>query len=58
MKFGKKIKYNDTVIKQFFAILPVTINGETRWLENVKIRGYYWKGTSGTIYWEKTSFED
>ena len=42
-----------------FAWLPMRINGETRWLEKVHIRCYYWVGLlSGKIYWEYLEFVD
>ncbi|MDU4953778.1 hypothetical protein HF846_04140 [Clostridium cadaveris] len=31
----------DSRVKTKFAILPITINGDMRWLEKVKIRQYY-----------------
>ncbi|MGU9269768.1 hypothetical protein ACV3Z5_13800 [Clostridium perfringens] len=34
----KEPSVGDTRIKKYFAILPVTIKGETRWLEMVKVR--------------------
>jgi hypothetical protein len=42
----------------WFAFIPVKIQGETRWLENVKVKGYWWLGASGTWYWENLEFID
>lgn len=42
-----------------FAWLPITINGETRWLEKCPIWGYFWIGSvSGRKYWEYEEFAD
>ena len=38
-----KKKHLKIIIKKWFAILPVKIKGETRWLEFVNVRGYHWK---------------
>ena len=42
MRFKSKKKHNQIILKKWFAIFPVKINEETRWLEFVKVRGYYW----------------
>jgi hypothetical protein len=57
MKWKGKKPY-ETVIKKRFALFPINLNGETRWLEFVKIEGYYWKGPSGTWWWEPQKFVD
>lgn len=41
MKFKFKYPVNKLLIKTWFAFLPVTIEGETRWLEKVSVKGYY-----------------
>ena len=40
-------KYGDTKIKKKFALLPINLKGEVRWLEFVKIE--YWRGFSSWI---------
>ena len=58
MRFRTK-KSNIITIKKWFAFFPVEINGETRWLEFVKVRGYYWIGSfTGTWWWENIEFVD
>ena len=55
MKFkGKKDK--EVITRKWFAILPININGDERWLEFVKVKGYYWLGNSGTWWWENLEF--
>lgn len=59
MRFIDKREVGKTTTRRFFAILPVTIGNETRWLETVKVRGYYWRGAySGDLYWKNLTFED
>lgn len=59
MRFGKRIIYGEYIIKTKFAWLPVTINGETRWLERVKIKGYYVPcGLYSNSYWVNLIFVD
>lgn len=43
-------KHGDVRIKKKFALLPIEINGENRWLEWVKIKYIY---HNGTIFREK-----
>ncbi len=59
MRFNSKKK--DTVIieRKWFAFFPVFINGETRWLEFVKVRGYYYlNGFNDKWYWISMDFVD
>ena len=57
MKFGKKINFGENIVKEYFAWLPVTIDGETRWLERVKIEGIYKRGNfSLSIYFLRLRF--
>ncbi len=57
MRFGEKINFSEDIVKSYFAWLPVTIDGETRWLERVKIEGYYIRGNfSSDIYFKKSRF--
>lgn len=46
MRFKNKNRDNlgKTCSVTRFAIFPITVNGETRWLENVTIEGYYYIG--------------
>lgn len=42
MRFKKrKNKVGQLKVKTFFALLPVTIDNETRWLEKVSVRYVY-----------------
>jgi hypothetical protein len=55
MRFKEK-KDKEEIIRKWFAILPININGDERWLEFVKVKGYYWLGNSGTWWWENLDF--
>lgn len=37
----RKPKVGDVRVKRWFAIFPVTIKGETRWLEKVTVKQVY-----------------
>lgn len=58
MRFiDKRFPLRSEKIVTYFAWLPVSIKGETRWLEFVTIRGYYFYGeVSGTIVFSKNEF--
>lgn len=59
MRFKRKQKISDEIVtREWFAILPVCINDEWRWIERVKVEGYWWRGWSGTWYWEPKKFID
>jgi hypothetical protein len=59
MRFNSKKKDSVIIERKWFAFFPITINGETRWLEIVKVRGYYWLGlSSGNWYWHSLDFVD
>jgi hypothetical protein len=58
MRFNSKKKNNVIIERKWFAILPIRINGETRWLEVVHVRGYYWLGASGNWWWKNIEFID
>jgi hypothetical protein len=48
----------DERYRTFFAFLPVTINGESRWLEIVRVREVYKRIFSyGRGWWYMTNFE-
>lgn len=55
MRFKGK-KHNEQIIRTWFAIFPININGDKRWLEIVKVKGYYWLGNSGNWWWESLEF--
>jgi hypothetical protein len=58
MRFRTK-KSNIITIKKWFAFFPVEINGETRWLEFVKVKGYYRQGVySKKWWWSNIAFVD
>jgi hypothetical protein len=56
-KTKSKVPYQ-IIVREFFAILPVYVNHEWRWLERVKVEGYWWRGFSDTWYWEPQRFID
>jgi hypothetical protein len=59
MRFKRKPRISHEIItREWFAILPIHINDEWRWLERVKVEGYWWHGWSGTWYWEPKKFID
>ena len=52
-------KLKDIKQKTFFAWLPVTIKGQTRWLETVTVKGYYFVGAIfHTLQFNETEFID
>lgn len=54
-----KIKPYEPYIIKKFALFPVYINGEYRWLERVKIQAHYWIGEfGGQKYVEYDKFID
>lgn len=48
----------EKIIRKTFAFFPIIVKDEVRWLEFVKIKGYWWKGASGTWRWEPECFID
>ena len=40
----EKHKPNEPYIIEKFALFPIRINNEYRWLERVKIQAHYWTG--------------
>lgn len=58
MRFGKQYKYGVVVKKRKFAILPMKKMGQWRWLEWVEYSGVYWRGQSGTLYWEDNGWSN
>jgi hypothetical protein len=48
----KKPKYWDIRIKKWFALFPVVINNEYRWLESVTVKQMY------LLYWYNKEFID
>ena len=54
-----KIKPYEPYIIEKFALFPICINDEYRWLEQVKIQAHYWIGPySGKKYVEYDKFID
>ena len=52
-----KYKPHETHVIKRFALFPITIGMETRWLETVYIKAYYWIGpVSNKTYWEYEEF--
>lgn len=51
-----KVKYGDTKVKRKFAILPITINDEVRWLEWVTIKYTYTVSKDCIAGWYATEF--
>lgn len=60
MKWGTKFKdVKDIKEKTFFAWRPVTLRGETRWLETVTVTGCYFVGVlTEKCYFMAKSFKD
>lgn len=57
MRFKSNKKSGIIITKKWFAFLPVYINGETRWLEFVKVRGYYLHNElTNNWYWKNIEF--
>jgi hypothetical protein len=52
----KKAQNRTKEVRTWFAWLPVTINGEARWLEYVKVSGYWYIGASGNIRFMNVKF--
>ena len=57
MKFGN-YKLNDQRIKKHFAFLPITIGGETRWLEWVEYTQEWYKPLSCNWGWYNIKFNN
>ena len=55
MKFGGH-KLNEQRTRSWFAFLPVTINGETRWLERVYVV-QEWYAPKGNWNWYNIKFK-
>jgi hypothetical protein len=56
--FGWKKKVNNQIIqRQKFVFIPIIIEDETVFLESVIEEGYWWKGASGTWWWERTDIK-
>lgn len=59
MKFKNKKPIRQVLIIEKFLWLPMTIDGETRWLCKSKIEGYYYIGEcSGKIRFFEWRFID
>jgi hypothetical protein len=56
MRFDTKKQDEVIIVRKWFAFLPININGETRWLEVVKVKGFYWLSCYGDWYWENIEF--
>jgi hypothetical protein len=55
MRFNTKKQDEVIIERKWFAFLPININGETRWLEFVKVKGFYWLSCYGW-YWANIEF--
>ena len=59
MRFKSKKQHGIIIERKWFAFFPVSINGETRWLEFVKVRGYYYlNDLYDKWYWNSKDFVD
>lgn len=59
MRWKEKFGEGEVHTIRKFAFFPIRIKDETRWLEFVKIKAYYWRGKiSGSKYWEYLEFVD
>jgi len=45
----RKRKLGEVFIFKTFAWLPICLDGECRWLENVSIEAHYYKGALGIV---------
>lgn len=54
MRFGNN-KLNRIRIREHFAFFPITIEGETRWLEKVKYK-QEWYAPDGAWGWYNVEF--
>jgi len=52
-----RVEHNDKRTRVAFALLPVTISNETRWLETVKFEEKFISDHAGA-YWSKCKFID
>ena len=58
MRFTRP-KPNEKRTRKWFALLPVTLNYETRWLETVEVEQTYidiWNGETGEYWWYNAKF--
>ena len=54
-----KVKPDEPYIIEKFALFPICVQGEYRWLERVKIQAHYWISEfSGDKYVEYDKFID
>jgi hypothetical protein len=56
MRYQIQKKPRQLIVRSWFAIFPVTIGTERRWLEKVNVEGYYWVGASGATWWVNERF--
>jgi hypothetical protein len=57
MRFDTKKQHGIIFERKWFSFLPITINGETRWLEFVKVKGYYFLNNfNDNWYWINLEF--
>lgn len=49
---------DDVKIKTKFLLFPKTLNGETRWLETVRIKYVFFYGSFDEYRWFEDSFVD
>jgi len=59
MRFKSKKIDKEIIVREWFAFFPIQIDRETRWLEFVKVRGYYWFSyDTCSWYWQNLEFVD
>jgi hypothetical protein len=59
MRFDTKKQDHVIIVRKWFAFFPITINGETRWLEYVKVKGYYYLNDfNDKWHWNSKGFVD
>lgn len=56
--FENQKKVNNQIVqRKKFVFFPITIEDEIVFLEFVIEEGYWWKGESGTWWWERTEIK-
>jgi len=58
MRFNSRKKNFYIITRKWFAFIPIKINKEVRWLESVKVRGYYYSDNHNKWSWRNIEFVD
>jgi len=49
-------KDGERTIRKWFALFPINIKGDKRWLEIVHVEGYWWEGAVTGWHWKSERF--